>query len=291
MTDCLAGAAGAESCCVSLVVTGGTYFRSYQTFADAAISLAYPASVSTFRLDKYEVTIGRFRKFIAAWEAGYMPQLGSGKHSHLNGGFGLKTAPGRYEVGWTSDDARNVAPTTANLACAPSYDSPWTSLPSAEESFPMACVNWWEAYAFCIWDGGFLPSEAEWEYAAAGGSAQREYPWGSTPPGSASEYAVYDCYYPEAGGCRPARVGSSALGAGLWGQVDLAGNVMEWTLDWYSGYTDPCDDCSDLSAASGRSVRSGNFATGDAQLRPAARTDELPSGRSYTIGFRCARSP
>ena len=49
----------------------------------------------------------------------------------------------------------------------------------------MNCVNWFEAYAFCIWDGGFLPSDTEWEYAAAGGSLQREYPWGSTAPGTA----------------------------------------------------------------------------------------------------------
>jgi formylglycine-generating enzyme required for sulfatase activity len=47
-----------------------------------------------------------------------------------------------------------------------------------------------EAYAFCIWDGGFLPSEAEWECAAAGGPDQREYPWGSTDPGTAN---LYDC--------------------------------------------------------------------------------------------------
>jgi formylglycine-generating enzyme required for sulfatase activity len=53
----------------------------------------------------------------------------------------------------------------------------------------------WEAYAFCIFDGGFLPTETEWEYAAAGGSEQRDYPWGWTLPGASEQYAIYDNYF------------------------------------------------------------------------------------------------
>ena len=47
---------------------------------------------------------------------------------------------------------------------------------------PRETVNWYEAIAFCAWDGGFLPTETEWHYAASGGSAQRAYPW-SSPAG------------------------------------------------------------------------------------------------------------
>src|SRR5580692_1285282 len=88
-----------------------------------------------------------------------------------------------------------------------------------------------------------LPSEAEWEYAAAGGNQQLLYPWGSTDPGTNNEYAIYSCNYSRAGGCNIAPVGYASLGLGNWRQLDLAGEVYEWTLDAYAEYVDPCVDC------------------------------------------------
>ena len=123
---------------------------------------------------------------------------------------------------------------------------------AANENLPINCVNWYEAYAFCIWDGGFLPSEAEWEYAAAGGSQQREYPWGAAAPGTANQYAIYGCYYPNGARHLHGRAEHRArrhrgAGAGLWGQLDLAGNVVQWNLDEYTfGY--PCVDCATCPA-------------------------------------------
>ena len=90
----------------------------------------------------------------------------------------------------------------------------WTaSSTGGQENLPINCVNWYEAYAFCIWDGGFLPSEAEWEYAAAGGSEQRQYPWGTTAPGTMNQYAIYGSYYTgNSTGLAP--VGTAAAGRG-----------------------------------------------------------------------------
>jgi formylglycine-generating enzyme len=189
MSDC---GSCTESCCASLNVTGGTYDRTYSSGDGGPAGEADPATVSTLRLDKYEVTVGRFRQFVGAWNGGLArPSSGSGKHAYLNGGSGLSASGGGNEPGWDPSDDANIAPTDAHLACD-SYAT-WTSSAGNQERLPINCVNWYEAYAFCIWDGGFLPSETEWEYAAAGGNQQREYPWGSTDPGTGNQFAIYDC--------------------------------------------------------------------------------------------------
>jgi formylglycine-generating enzyme len=322
MTNC---GASMECCCLSLEVNGGTFFRSYDDVDPydggfklspdgAATGLAYPATVSDFRLDKYLVTVGRFRQFVDAWSGGngYVPPAGSGKHAYLNAGKGLANSadPGTYETGWIESDDSMVAPTNENLNCM--YGT-WTNSPGQNENLPINCPNWYEAYAFCIWDGGFLPTDAEWGYAAAGGSEQRLYPWGSTSPGSENMYAIYDCYYPEGtagGGCEkmpghPAPVGTATLGVGLWGQLDMGGEFEIWVLDWYAQDTDPCIDWADLTStsdsgyAADRVTRSGGFASplptilaGSASLGPL--TDRLPAPpalHGFNFGFRCARRP
>ena len=103
-------------------------------------------------------------------------------------------------------------------------------------------MDWFQAYAFCIWDGAFLPTEAEWNYAAAGGPEQREYPWGATPPSPSLAF-----YYCETGGtpsCSSQPVGSHPGGDGRYGQADLAGSVWEWNLDAFIRYKIDWLDCS-----------------------------------------------
>ena len=69
MTDCGPG----ESCCTSLGVTGGMYFRTYRNNGSGPTGTNDPAKVSDFRLDKYLVTVGRYRQFAAAWTGGWRP--------------------------------------------------------------------------------------------------------------------------------------------------------------------------------------------------------------------------
>jgi formylglycine-generating enzyme required for sulfatase activity len=309
-SSCLAGGPGlsncgathSESCCTSPVVTGGTYYRTYANDGTGPTEESDPATVSTLRLDKYDVTVGRFRQFVNAvlppdGSLGWTPAAGSGKHTHLNGGQGLANSgdSGGYETGWVAADDVNIAPTDGNLACDPSFAT-WTASAAGNENLPINCVNWWESYAFCIWDGGFLPSEAEWEYAAAGGSQQREYPWGTTAPGTASQYAIFACDYPNgSGSCTDvssiAPVGAAPLGAGLWGQVDLAGNLWQRNLDWYATWADPCVDCAYLTPSAIRVSRGGDFGIDRSKLVPPYRGNDEPSPRTNVIGFRCARAP
>ena len=294
-----------ESCCATLEVEGGTFSRTYANAGTGATGLADPATISSFRLDKYDVTVGRFRQFVAAWKGGWTPPAGSGKHVHLNGGMGLADVSGAleagavYETGWVAGDDSNLAPTDVDLSdatCDPLQSfATWTPSAAAQENLPINCMNWYEAYAFCIWDGGFLPSEAEWEYAAAGGGQQREYPWGSTDPGTSNQYAIYGCNYAAGSGTctnvsNIAPVGSAPLGAGLWGQLDLAGNMRQWNVDWYGLYVDPCTDCAYLEISASRVFRGGSFDGFVAGLLPPTRYD-LPLYRDIHVGVRCARTP
>jgi formylglycine-generating enzyme required for sulfatase activity len=284
-------------------VPGGTFFRTYAFDADGGlIDEANRAEVSTFRLDKYLVTVGRIRQYVnyITGITGAPPANGSGIHTHVNGGLGLANSwsPGTYETGWDAENWNAYIVTGIFAADVwqenmNSYGgSSWTDTPGTQEKLPINSVNWYEAYAFCIWDGGFLPSEAEWLYAAAGGSLQREYPWGSTAPGTTNLYAIYGCNYPPPGDpqtCRlPAPVGTATLGVSVWGQLDMLGDADEWLLDWYAGYVDPCTDCAALLPTTGRVLRGGTYYEDALDL--TERSYGSPPYGSY-IGFRCARAP
>ena len=109
--------------------------------------------MSGFRLDKYLVTVGRYRQFVSAvmptdaGPAGWTPAAGSGKHTHLNGGQGLlnvgSDAGVEYETGWVASDSSNIAPTNANLDCG--FYSTWTNTAGTQENLPINCVSWYEA--------------------------------------------------------------------------------------------------------------------------------------------------
>jgi formylglycine-generating enzyme required for sulfatase activity len=327
MTNC---GAGSESCCVSLEVEGGIFDRTYGggDGGDDAATEGTPAVVTGFRLDEYLVTVGRFRQFVDAWNggAGYLPPDGSGKHAYLASGRGLANGdpPGSFETGWDAVDWNaQVSPTDCSLACGLGT---WTPAPAGQENLPITCVNWYEAYAFCIWDGAFLPSDAELEYAAAGGSEQRPYPWGASsavssrlaivqfddldagPDGSFSA-AAYASALEGSGVPGIAPVGTALAGAGRWGQLDLAGEVLEWELDWFEPFFEPCTDCAGLTYIDGPATyqtESGQWALllggvtaralrGSSVASPlvpvASETGSDPTSRSALDGFRCARPP
>ena len=278
-------------CCASNPVTGistPTFYRSYDGVTQGYTSQAYPAQVSDFRLDNYEVTVGRFRAFVGAYSQN-MIAVGAGKNPNNPSDPGWDTA-------WNASlNATALAMTTA-LKC--SLQTWKDNVGSATaESLPINCVNWFEAEAFCIWDGGRLPTEAEWNYAAAGGTRQRVFPWGSTVPGDDANLAVYGCYYPTPmANCNAnsiAPVGSVPAGNGWYGQSDLAGNMWEWTQDWWvNQYTiSTCINCANLTTmSSARIIRGGSLNYGLPYLYNSNRYYAPPAGRGFSTGFRCARA-
>lgn len=275
------GPSGSDDCCRSLPVDGGTFYRSYDGVD--YLDKKYPATVSDFHLDKYEVTVGRIRAFVDAGMGTQQTPPGDGAGAHP------KIVGSGWSSSWNTKLPANTAALKAALKCEASYQT-WTDTLGSNENKAVNCLDWYTAFAFCAWDGGRLPTEAEWNYAAAGGNEQRYFPW-SNPPASTmidESYAVYcgdACWHMQ-------NVGSkSAKGDGKWGQSDLGGNAWEWTLDWNaSEYPMPCHDCAVVTAGSYRNFRSGSFDDISATLRSATRHVYYPEHRGF-VGARCARNP
>ncbi len=265
-----------RSCCASSLVPGGTYNRSNDA--------RYPATVSGFFLDTYEITVGRFRRFVAAYTQG-MIAAGAGKNPN-------NAADAGWDKAWDASLPADATALQSIVQCEATYQT-WTASAGVNENKPMNCLSWYEAEAFCIWDGGRLPTEAEWNYAAAGGSDQRKYPWGFAEPGADAKLAVYGCYYSGDSSCFAADiapVGSAAAGNGRWGQADLAGNMWEWVQDGSGDYPSPCLDCANSNAPTYRGIRGGSFVNDVLDQSSSSRSNSKQSNHPHYIGARCARS-
>jgi formylglycine-generating enzyme required for sulfatase activity len=228
---------------------------------------------------------------------GWIPAAGTGKHVHLNGGQGLRAAGSESDGGAASFESGWDAAWNGQLATTADAWSANLLLPDAStndtESQPVLYATWYEAYSFCIWDGGFLPSEAEWNYAASGGggaTGQRTYPWASPPTNDAIDCTRAN--YLDCGANGRAAVGStSPPGDGAFGQADLAGNVWEWNLDGSAPYVSPCVDCVERTPDSARARNGGSFHDFANDLLASARNSAPPETRFYDLGLRCARAP
>lgn len=266
-----------ESCCLSPVVWGGEFNRDND--------VNFPAKVADFRLDRFEITVGRFRAFVKGYP-GNKPAAGAGAHPLIS--------KSGWNPSWSSKLPVDQAALTAALKCGPALApqgvQEWTDAPGDNEHRPINCLTWYEAFAFCAWDGGRLPTEAEWNYAAAGGGEQRLYPW-SDPPSSATISDTYAVYF----GRFPTPVGSeSPQGDGKWRQADLSGNAWEWMLDFYKHvYKDQiCVNCANISInVAGRVTRGGNWYYAAQELYTSSRYYQSPAERNQYTGGRCARTP
>lgn len=270
-----------ESCCQQEAVDTSEVML---VAANAGVSL------SPFALDKFEVTVGRFRKFVTEyndWRQSGNPAAGAGAHPHTEGS-GWNTDPT-----WEVQLAGAAAVLRVGLNCNATQQT-WTDEPGVNENKPINCINWFEALAFCAWDEGRLPTEAEWQYAAVGGAQGRTFAWGNTP--LMDSFATYGCRFAgTASTCSVddiPEVGSKPDGNGRFGHADLVGSIYEWTLDWFANYPEALrDDYAKTDTGTGRMLRGGAWnSTTEQILRSNDRSfHPAPTFRDPRTGLRCAR--
>ncbi len=174
---------------------------------------------------------------------------------------------------------------------APAYwDDPRLNKPNQ----PVVGVNWFEATAFCEWQGKRLPTEAEWERAAKGPKSDTHYPWGHMLTPKKANYGQ------NVGRTTP--VDSYPEGKSGFGLYNMAGNVFEWVSDWYQRdyFKDspsmnpqgPGEGYNWANQGAVKVLRGGSWLAPDHSLHTSHRFWNQPENNSYGVGlgFRCAKS-
>ena len=219
-------------------------------------------TLSPYSMELTEVTYGQFLAFMNA--------MGPG--SHRNGCDGQACMQTRNES------------ETSNI----SFDGTTYSVLQAINDFPVANITWYGAKAYCEAIGRRLPTEAEWEHAARG-TNDYIYPWGNVWDGT-----LASTKRPGDGG-EPSTVPVLSFPGGAsipYGMLNMAGNVAEWTSDWYDPrfYGRPeatIPDPTGPVSGTEKVVRGGSWDTMPFYARSVHRQSRDPLSPTASIGFRC----
>jgi serine/threonine-protein kinase len=154
---------------------------------------------------------------------------------------------------------------------------------TGKDQHPVVQVSWEDAVAYCHWAGRQLPTEAQWEKAARGTDG-RLFPWGNQSP--SANLLNFDWHMGDT-----TRVGQYSSGASPYGVLDMAGNVWEWTADWYGDdyYSSQTTwrNPTGLTGGNDRVVRGGSWNYDARVVRSASRNWYSPDKRDTDQGFRC----
>ena len=272
-------------------------------------------AVSGFFIDATEVTNAEFASFVQATgyitlaerrpTAAELPGVPAASRIAGSTVFSPRTASGSTvnPLSWW----RFVAGANWRHPGGPATDL------SGKDDHPVVHVSYDDALAFARWSGKDLPTEAEWEFAARGGKSGQLYPWGDdvTPHGRAMAN-TFQGHFPKDDTAQDGYVGTAPVGSfepNAYGLYDVAGNVWEWTRDWYRHDTYPSRAGADVvldpegpmtsrdPAEPGtpkRVQRGGSYlcAAGYcSRYMVGSRGKGDPNSPAGHIGFRCVQRP
>lgn len=255
-----------------IFVEGGTFVMGSTPWEIDSLSSLYgfPASylqsespphvvtLSSFYMDKYEVTHEDFRKFLIQQPQWNKLQIPPELHN------------GSYLAHWINDE-----------------------FPMGMEKYPVYNINWYAAVAYCQWIGGRLPTEAEWEFVAGNRGQDQIYPWGNSQPDSTrANYLNKIGKATRVGSYPPNDLGFYDLAGNVWEYV-----VDEWSGDYYaeSPVNNPVNgpkiyqETKLKTVKSRRVIRGGSWGGADINLRVHFRDSHPATGAGDHVGCRCGR--
>ena len=282
----------------------------------------HPVKVSSFWMDTHEVTNAEFAAFVQA--TGYVTVA----EQPVDWDEIKKQLP----AGTPKPPDENLLPASLVFSYAPRSASRdnlgnwWQFKPGVnwkqpngpgssiegKEDHPVVHISWYDALAYAKWAGKRLPTEAEWEYAMRGGLEGKMYPWGNEKTEQGAHYANHlQGEFPYANTVADGFEYAAPVGSfppNGYGLYDMAGNVWEWTSDWYSakyykelsqtgevaidpqGPNESFEVYNNLEKK--KVIRGGSFLCHDdwcSGYRNARRMRNTPDTSMEHIGFRCVR--
>ncbi len=251
----------------------------------------HPVTVDPFAIASRAVTNAEFRAFVAA--SGHRTEAEAFGWSFVFAGFLPDRIPDTRSVP-AAPWWRQVHGATWNHPEGPGSDL------DGRADHPVIHVSWNDAIAYCAWTGTRLPTEAEWEFAARGGSEAGHFWWGNDlNPGGKHRMNVWQGKFPDRNTRADGHMGTApvdAYGPNGFGLYNVTGNVWEWCADWFGAdyyAASPEHNPPGPDSGTHRVMRGGSYLCHKSycnRYRVDSRSANTPDSSTGNLGFRVARS-